>query len=121
MPEHSPSPTPARGIYGFALYLGACFSLVLYFVWAAVPDPWLQALSLTYWPAKYWAVALPIYFLFALCLFLSLVFGVNLVNFHGIFESVDIVEHDFGEPADLGNPISGGNKRMRRKSSGNKH
>ncbi len=62
LPEHNPSPTPSRAVYGFVFYLLGVFTLFLYFFWALVPDQWLQTSGLSsIFPQKYWAVAVPIY------------------------------------------------------------
>ena len=45
-PEHSPAPTPSRAVYGFVLYLLSYFFLLLYFVWALVPDTFLTQANL---------------------------------------------------------------------------
>ncbi|XP_064611590.1 phosphatidylinositol N-acetylglucosaminyltransferase subunit P-like [Liolophura sinensis] len=80
MPEHSPSPTPERAIYGFVLYLGAYLGLVVYLVWAYLPDSWLHAVGLTYWPQKYWGCGCAIY----CCVLILLVYiplpGGNLLS-----------------------------------------
>ncbi|KAK3923368.1 Phosphatidylinositol N-acetylglucosaminyltransferase subunit P [Frankliniella fusca] len=80
MPEHTPSPSPSRAVYGFVLYLGSCSALGLYLVWAILPDSVLHSLGLTYWPMKSWAVTLPIYGCVLLALFAFLFYpGLNFM------------------------------------------
>lgn len=50
MSEHTPAPTPSRGVYGFALYLTCVCSFGLYVIWAAVPDSVLHWFGITYYP-----------------------------------------------------------------------
>jgi hypothetical protein len=42
LPEHSPSPTPERAVYGFVLYLLSTVAFIVYCLWLAVPDFVLQ-------------------------------------------------------------------------------
>jgi len=59
--EHSPAPTPSRAVYGFVLWLLSHASLLLYLVWAIVPDHYLELAGLDFLPQKYWAIAVPVF------------------------------------------------------------
>ena len=59
--EHSPAPTPSRAVYGFVMCLLSYSSLLLYLIWALVPDSALEWAGLDFLPQKYWAVAIPVY------------------------------------------------------------
>lgn len=46
----TPNPSPTRGIYGFALYIVSWILFLVYLFWALVPDYYIQALHLTFFP-----------------------------------------------------------------------
>lgn len=90
----SPSPTPIRAIYGFVLYLAAYVIFVVYVVWAYVPDGWLDAIGLSYWPQKYWAVAVPCYLCMLWLLAYPAWFGyIHLCTAH--LDSTDLIRDEF--------------------------
>ena len=59
--QHSPAPTPSRAVYGFVLWLLSHAALLLYLVWALLPDQYLHWAGLDFLPQKYWAIAVPVY------------------------------------------------------------
>ena len=80
MAERTPAPYGPRSVYGYALYIGSNMLLSLYLIWAFIPDEILnEKLGLTYWPSKYWAVALPIWIMAAIGTFAFFIYpAVNM-------------------------------------------
>jgi phosphatidylinositol glycan class P protein len=65
-------------VYGFAGSIGSLLAFAVYIFWAYLPESWRHALGITYYPSRYWAVAIPSYLmvmvLFVLVLYMSLNF-----------------------------------------------
>ena len=49
-------------IYGFIGWIGTAVMFIVYLVWAFVPDATLRSFGISYYPNKYWAIAIPCYF-----------------------------------------------------------
>ncbi|KAJ1480447.1 PIG-P-domain-containing protein [Baffinella frigidus] len=69
-----PHGAKAAEVYGIVGYLLSSVAFILWLLWAYTPDWVLQALSITYYPERYWAVALPGYF-FLLVLYLIILYN----------------------------------------------
>ncbi|KAK5071191.1 hypothetical protein LTS08_000171 [Lithohypha guttulata] len=50
---------PTYEYYGFVLYLASSLAFVMYILWAYLPSPFLHALGITYYPDRWWALAIP--------------------------------------------------------------
>jgi phosphatidylinositol glycan class P protein len=50
---------PETEYYGFAMYVGSSFVVLVYILWAFLPRSWLHAMSIYYYPSRWWAVAFP--------------------------------------------------------------
>ena len=55
-------------VYGFVSWMTATVVLIIYFLWAFLPDHVLKDLGISYFPIKYWALALPTYLLLSMWL-----------------------------------------------------
>lgn len=73
-PDHSPSPTPERAVYGFVVYLLTTGAFLCYILWLIIPSDILESLGITFLPQKYWAVAIPIYLSVAFFLFIIVIY-----------------------------------------------
>lgn len=74
MPEHTPSPTPSRAVYGFAMYLSFKLFFILYVIWAYVPESWFEFIGITYLPNRYWALSIPVFLLTVLTTFAFVIY-----------------------------------------------
>ncbi|VDN60901.1 unnamed protein product [Dracunculus medinensis] len=97
LPCATPNPHPARAIYGFvfsfAFFLTSSIFLFIYLIWAIIPTPWLESIEITYVPAKYWAISIPLLFPIIVTAYVTTVFALNLIRFHGVFENIASLSH----------------------------
>lgn len=50
---------PTYEYYGFVLYLASSLAFLMYVLWSYLPSPFLHALGITYYPDRWWALAIP--------------------------------------------------------------
>ncbi|GMT16729.1 hypothetical protein PFISCL1PPCAC_8026, partial [Pristionchus fissidentatus] len=91
----TPYPTPGRAIFGFVLHCFGILFTLSYLVWLWVPTPVLESLSITYVPAKLWAILLPLLIPILIALFVLLTSLRNWIVFRGVFDDIQEVTHDF--------------------------
>lgn len=97
MPEHTPAPTPARSLYGFFMYLFSKTILIIYCIWAFVPDEYLHSLNIYYYPQKYWATAVPIQCLVALTLFTFLIYPSINMCMNSDIDSINTITDQYSD------------------------
>jgi len=68
------------GVYGFVLWLCTFVCYLVYLIWGFLPEEWLHAVGITYYPKKYWAVAVPAHLCFTYLLVLFVYWGINLLT-----------------------------------------
>ncbi|KAJ6822129.1 phosphatidylinositol N-acetylglucosaminyltransferase subunit P-like isoform X1 [Iris pallida] len=66
-------------VYGFVGSITTVIATVVYLVWAYTPEPWLHALGITYYPSKYWAIAIPAFPMVTVVLGLVFYLGLNFM------------------------------------------
>ncbi|KAG9307795.1 hypothetical protein G9A89_023360 [Geosiphon pyriformis] len=88
--------------YGFVLYLVSIMAYVIYLIWAYLPDEALISLGITYYPSRYWALALPVW-TFVLILFIYIAFiSINFLNTAPL-DSFNTITDDY---ANIGQDLS---------------
>ncbi|KAF9114660.1 hypothetical protein BGW39_003287 [Mortierella sp. 14UC] len=89
--------TPTYEYYGFVLYLVSGITYAMYLGWAYLPKEILDSLGITYYPSKYWSLALPIW-LFVLVIYLYVAFfAINLYNTEP-FDSFQTITDEHANP-----------------------
>ncbi len=58
LPPTAPK-VPTYEYYGFVLYLASSLAFLMYILWAYLPSPILRGLGITYYPDRWWALAIP--------------------------------------------------------------
>ncbi|KAF9921749.1 hypothetical protein FBU30_008200 [Linnemannia zychae] len=89
--------TPTYEYYGFVLYLVSGITYAMYLGWAYLPKEILDSMGITYYPSKYWSLALPIW-LFVLVIYLYIAFfAINLYNTEP-FDSFQTITDEHANP-----------------------
>lgn len=65
-------------VHGFVLWISSYVLLVAYLGWAYIPESILQTCGITYYPSKYWAIALPAQFVASVIFYFLVVVCLNL-------------------------------------------
>lgn len=65
LPPSAPK-VPTYEYYGFTLYLASSLSFLMYLLWSYLPSPFLHALGITYYPNRWWSLAIPAWIVMAL-------------------------------------------------------
>ncbi|KAG0063859.1 hypothetical protein BGZ89_009562 [Linnemannia elongata] len=89
--------TPTYEYYGFVLYLVSGITYAMYLGWAYLPKEILDSMGITYYPSKYWSLALPIW-LFVLVIYLYVAFfAINMYNTEP-FDSFQTITDEHANP-----------------------
>ncbi|XP_039821784.1 phosphatidylinositol N-acetylglucosaminyltransferase subunit P-like isoform X2 [Panicum virgatum] len=74
--DHGPKPSE---VYGFVGSITTVIATAAYLAWAYTPEPVLRSLGITYYPSKYWALAVPSFVIVAVALSMAIYMGLNFV------------------------------------------
>ncbi|CAI0374429.1 unnamed protein product [Linum tenue] len=72
-------PKPSE-VYGFVGSITTIVATVIFLAWAYVPEPWLHSIGISYYPNRYWALAVPTYCMVAIVLGLAFYIGLNFIS-----------------------------------------
>lgn len=72
--DHGPKPSE---VYGFVGSITTVIATAVYLAWAYTPEPVLRSLGITYYPSKYWALAVPSFVVVTVVLSMGIYMGLN--------------------------------------------
>ncbi|GAA5851788.1 hypothetical protein JCM9279_004408 [Rhodotorula babjevae] len=79
-PREPTDPAPTVESQGFVLYVGSLVAYVAYLVWAFLPEPWLEAIEIEWYPARDWALLVPSWIVMLVAFTYASYFCLNLYN-----------------------------------------
>lgn len=72
-------PADFTDIYAFVGWIGTIASYAIFLTWALVPDDYLRQVGITYYPSKYYALALPCYVIVCIVLVILAYVGISMI------------------------------------------
>ncbi|XP_057538293.1 phosphatidylinositol N-acetylglucosaminyltransferase subunit P isoform X2 [Amaranthus tricolor] len=75
--QHGPKPGE---VYGFVGSITTIVATAIFFIWAYAPEHWLHSIGISYYPSRYWAVAVPTYCMVIIVLGLAFYIGLNFMT-----------------------------------------
>lgn len=116
IPPTSPK-VPTYEYYGFVLYLASSLAFFLYIMWSYLPSPFLHQLGITYYPNRWWSLAIPAWIVMVLCYIYIALACWNVEYLTLGLQRVEGMVDEAGNVAILdeaGRIIKGGSKRWER-------
>ncbi|KAI7830917.1 phosphatidylinositol N-acetylglucosaminyltransferase subunit P-like protein [Kickxella alabastrina] len=93
--------TPTFEYYGFVVYLVSLAAFFVYLMWAYLPDNVLEAIGITYYPDRYWALALPAWWMTAVAFVYLFNMAANMYN-TPLLNSIDNITDSYSNmPKDM--------------------
>ena len=114
LPPTSPK-VPTYEYYGFVLYLASTLSFIIYLLWSYLPSFFLHALGVTYYPNRWWSLAIPSWIVMLLVFIYVALTSYNVEYLTLKMESLECIVDDTANIAILdehGRIRRGGSKRL---------
>ncbi|KAI1621851.1 PIG-P-domain-containing protein [Exophiala viscosa] len=114
LPPTSPK-VPTYEYYGFVLYLASTIAFLIYILWSYLPSPFLHALGITYYPNRWWSLAIPAWIVMLLVFIYVALLSYNVEYLTLPMTSLECMVDEAGNVAILdesGRLRKGGSKRF---------
>ncbi|KIX99445.1 uncharacterized protein Z520_05021 [Fonsecaea multimorphosa CBS 102226] len=114
VPPTSPK-VPTYEYYGFVLYLASTLAFLIYILWSYLPSPFLHALGITYYPNRWWSLAIPAWIVMLLIFIYVALLSYNVEYLTLPLTSLECMVDDAANVAILdgsGRIRKGGSKRL---------
>eukprot|EP01038_Epipyxis_sp_PR26KG_P010498 gene10498-14109_t len=114
----------SKSIYSFVAWIATIFVYICFIAWAFLPRKVLYSLGVTYYPSRYYAIALPAYIIVSYVLFNIAYIGLNMMNTLnpndiGTIRDKKIITTSFNTNNNSTNNSSGNNNSNNNKNNNN--